>query len=91
MTITAQRAYEIADTGTTLEDEFMALKQNYANHDFFFLHVKWKDNAGEDGNFDRKVRILEQIDAALPNQVGLEPDVIAVTGDHSTPADTTRS
>jgi len=77
---------EVVETGTTLEDEFATLKQNYANYDFFFLHVKWTDSAGEDGDFDRKVRILEQIDAALPGLINLEPDVIVVTGDHSTPA-----
>ena len=76
---------EIAETGTTLEDEFTTLKQNYANYDFFFLHIKWTDSAGEDGDFDRKVQVLEQIDAALPSLVNLEPDVLVVTGDHSTP------
>jgi 2,3-bisphosphoglycerate-independent phosphoglycerate mutase len=77
---------EVVETGTTLEDEFATLKQNYNDYDFFFLHIKWTDSAGEDGDFDRKVRILEQIDAALPVLVNLEPDVIVVTGDHSTPA-----
>ena len=64
---------EVVEAGTTLEDEFATLKQNYARYDFFFLHVKWTDSAGEDGDFDRKVRILEQIDAALPGLVSLEP------------------
>lgn len=77
---------EVVETGTTLEDEFATLKQNYNNYDFFFLHVKWTDSAGEDGDFDRKVRILEQIDAALPSLINLEPDVLVITGDHSTPA-----
>ena len=77
---------EIAQTGTTLEDEFATLEQNYAGYDFFFLHVKWTDSAGEDGDFDRKVKVLEQIDAALPNLLRLDPDVLVVTGDHSTPA-----
>ena len=77
---------KILETGTTIEDEFATLKQNYANYDFFFLHIKGTDSAGEDGNFDRKVRIIEQVDKALPNLTSLEPDVIVVTGDHSTPA-----
>jgi 2,3-bisphosphoglycerate-independent phosphoglycerate mutase len=77
---------EVAETGTTLEDELTTLKQNYANYDFFFLHVKWTDSAGEDGDFDRKVRILEEVDAALPGLLSLEPDVVVVAGDHSTPA-----
>jgi len=77
---------EVLETGTTIEDEFVTLKQNYANYDFFFLHIKGTDSAGEDGDFDRKVRIIEQVDNALPNLISIEPDVIVVTGDHSTPA-----
>ena len=77
---------EVLKTGATIEDEFMTLKQSYANYDFFFLHIKPADNAGEDGDFDRRVRIFEQIDNALPELIRLEPDVIVVTGDHSTPA-----
>lgn len=77
---------EVARTGSTLEDEFDTLKQNYNSYDFFFLHVKWTDTAGEDGDFARKVKVLEQVDAALPGLTGLEPDVLVVTGDHSTPA-----
>jgi 2,3-bisphosphoglycerate-independent phosphoglycerate mutase len=77
---------EIIEAGTTLEDEFATLKRHYAKHDFFFLHVKWTDSAGEDGDFVRKVRVLEQIDAALPGLLKLEPDVLVITGDHSTPA-----
>lgn len=77
---------EVARTGTTLQDEFDTLKQNYKKYDFFFLHVKWTDSAGEDGDFARKVNVLEQVDAALPDLTGLEPDVLVVTGDHSTPA-----
>ncbi|MCK4862867.1 MAG: 2,3-bisphosphoglycerate-independent phosphoglycerate mutase [Dehalococcoidales bacterium] len=77
---------EVAKTGTTLQDEFDTLKQNYKKYDFFFLHVKWTDSAGEDGDFARKVNVLEQVDAALPDLTGLEPDVLVVTGDHSTPA-----
>jgi 2,3-bisphosphoglycerate-independent phosphoglycerate mutase len=77
---------QVAKTGATLEDEFKTLKDNYKKHDFFFLHVKWTDTAGEDGDFARKVKVLEQIDAALPILTGLEPDVLVVTGDHSTPA-----
>ncbi len=77
---------EVVEAGTTLEDEFATLKQNYAKYDFFFLHIKWTDSAGEDGDFERKGRILEQLDAAIPDLISLEPDVLVVTGDHSTPA-----
>jgi 2,3-bisphosphoglycerate-independent phosphoglycerate mutase len=77
---------QVAQTGTTLEDEIKTLKDNYAKYDFFFLHVKGTDTAGEDGDFARKVKVLEQIDAALPALTALKPDVLVVTGDHSTPA-----
>jgi 2,3-bisphosphoglycerate-independent phosphoglycerate mutase len=77
---------EVATTGTTLEDEFATLEQHYADHDVFFLHVKWTDTAGEDGDFARKVRVLEEIDAAMPGLTALAPDVLVVAGDHSTPA-----
>jgi 2,3-bisphosphoglycerate-independent phosphoglycerate mutase len=76
----------VAPTGTTLEDEFKTLQQNYDKYDFFFVHVKWTDTAGEDGDFARKVKVLEQIDAALPALTRLKPEVLVVTGDHSTPA-----
>jgi 2,3-bisphosphoglycerate-independent phosphoglycerate mutase len=77
---------QIAKTGTTLEDEFKTLKDNYKNYDFFFLHIKWTDTAGEDGDFTRKVKLLEQVDKALPTLLELKPDVLVITGDHSTPA-----
>ncbi len=77
---------DIAKTGTTLEDEFQTLKESYNKYDFFFVHVKWTDTAGEDGDFARKVKVLEEIDAALPVLTGLAPDVLVVTGDHSTPS-----
>jgi len=77
---------EVLETGTSIEEEFLTLKQNYAHYDFFFLHIKGTDSAGEDGDFDRKVRIIEEVDSALAGLMSLEPDVIVVTGDHSTPA-----
>lgn len=77
---------EILQTGTTIEDEFMTLKQYYTDYDFFFLHIKPADNAGEDGDFVRRVKIFEQVDNALAELIRLEPDVIVVAGDHSTPA-----
>ncbi|MBI4296116.1 MAG: 2,3-bisphosphoglycerate-independent phosphoglycerate mutase [Chloroflexi bacterium] len=73
-------------TGTTIEEEFRTLNQNYASHDFFFLHIKGADSAGEDGDFDRKVRVIEEADRAIAELVRLSPDVLVVTGDHSTPS-----
>jgi 2,3-bisphosphoglycerate-independent phosphoglycerate mutase len=58
----------------------------WADFDFFFLHVKQTDQAGEDGDHAAKVRAIEEVDAALPGLLGLGPAVLAVTGDHSTPA-----
>jgi 2,3-bisphosphoglycerate-independent phosphoglycerate mutase len=76
----------VARTGTTLEDEFNTLKDHFQKYDFFFVHLKWTDTAGEDGDFARKVKVLEQIDAALPGLTSLRPDVLVITGDHSTPS-----
>ena len=77
---------EVLETGNSIEDEMATLKQNYADYDFFFLHIKETDSAGEDGDFDRKVKIIEQVDRALPSLIDIKPDVLVVTGDHSTPA-----
>ena len=77
---------EILKTGATIEDEFETLKNNFKNYDFFFIHIKETDTAGEDGDFSRKVTIIEQVDKALDSLTNLEPDVIVVTSDHSTPA-----
>jgi 2,3-bisphosphoglycerate-independent phosphoglycerate mutase len=73
-------------TGDTVADEISALESVYGQFDFFFVHVKKTDSAGEDGNFDRKVAIIEEADALLPRLLSLKPDVLVVTGDHSTPA-----
>jgi len=77
---------EVLKTGTSIEEEFATLVKNYKNYDFFFLHVKGADEAGEDGDFKRKVKIIEQVDKAIAMAISLHPDVIVVTGDHSTPA-----
>ncbi len=77
---------EVLSTGTTIVDKFATLTQHYDSHDFFFIHVKETDTAGEDGDFDRKVKAIEEVDRALPSLIDLDPDVIIVTADHSTPA-----
>jgi len=77
---------QVAESGKTIEEEFSTVAGYYDNFDFFFLHVKPTDTAGEDGNFKEKVRVLEEVDAALPILTNLQPDVIVVTGDHSSPA-----
>jgi 2,3-bisphosphoglycerate-independent phosphoglycerate mutase len=73
-------------TGDSVADELAALESVYADFDFFFVHVKRTDSAGEDGDFDKKVSIIEEVDAAIPRLLALKPDVLVVTGDHSTPA-----
>ncbi len=71
---------------STLNEEIAALETAWPNHDFFFVHVKPTDSRGEDGNFDEKVKVIEAVDALLPRITGLQPDVLVITGDHSTPA-----
>jgi len=77
---------EVIESGTGIKQKFATLKENYNDYDFFFVHIKGADSAGEDGNFERKVRIIEEVDGTLPTLTSLAPDVIVVTGDHSTPA-----
>ena len=72
--------------GSTLEDEFAALERGWPDYDFFYLHVKKTDSSGEDGNFEQKVHIIEEVDRLIPRLVALKPDVVVITGDHSTPA-----
>lgn len=68
------------------EHEFAAVKEVWDDYDFFFVHIKKTDSTGEDGNFDGKVHIIEGVDEALPRLLELKPDVLIITGDHSTPA-----
>ena len=77
---------EVVECGKYPHELFATVKANWDRFDFFFLHVKQTDMAGEDGNLAYKAEVLETVDAALPELLALGPDVIAVTGDHSTPA-----
>lgn len=77
---------EILETEGGIAGEFQTLKKNFGSYDFFYLHIKDMDSAGEDGDFNRRVEIIEEIDRQIPLLMELSPDVIAVTGDHSTPA-----
>ncbi len=70
----------------TVEDEVNLLRQRYKEYDFFFLHVKKIDSYGEDGNFEGKVKRIEEFDQILPLITELNPDVLIITGDHSTPS-----
>ena len=72
--------------GITLEDEFATLERYWNDYDFFYLHVKQTDTHGEDGDFKRKVKVIEYVDTLIPRLVALNPDVIIISGDHSSPA-----
>lgn len=71
--------------GESPEEAFATAARVWGEHDFFFIHVKGTDMAGEDGNFEAKVAAIESVDRALPALLSLGPDVLCVTGDHSTP------
>jgi 2,3-bisphosphoglycerate-independent phosphoglycerate mutase len=76
----------VLEAGKTIWDELDALKRHWEAYDFFYFHIKATDTAGEDGDFARKVRVLEEVDALIPPLASLNPDVLVVTGDHSSPA-----
>jgi 2,3-bisphosphoglycerate-independent phosphoglycerate mutase len=77
---------DIVGNAQTLEEQVEVLKANWDKYDFFFLHFKYTDSTGEDGNFDAKVKRTEEVDAIMPKINALKPTVLIVTGDHSTPS-----
>jgi 2,3-bisphosphoglycerate-independent phosphoglycerate mutase len=77
---------DVLKTGGTFADELSTLREHWQAYDFFFVHYKDTDKAGEDGDFDAKVQALERFDAFIPTVRDLGPDVLVVTGDHSTPS-----
>ena len=77
---------DILDTGESIGDEINTLRENWDKYDFFYLHVKKTDSYGEDGNFSGKMKVIEEFDSHLPQILRLNPDVLVVTGDHSTPS-----
>lgn len=72
--------------GDSPQDEFKAMERFWNDYDFFFVHIKKTDSKGEDGDFSGKVKVIESVDAALSALLALKPDVLIITGDHSTPA-----
>lgn len=74
------------DSHDSVRDEFEHVARVWNDYDFIFCHVKYTDSRGEDGNFDAKAKVIEEVDAALPVLLDLNPDVLIITGDHSTPA-----
>lgn len=77
---------DILDPGQTLQGQVETLAKVWNDYDFFFLHYKYTDSTGEDGNFGHKVQAIEKLDEAVPGILKLKPDVFIVTGDHSTPS-----
>jgi 2,3-bisphosphoglycerate-independent phosphoglycerate mutase len=77
---------EVLKTGASFADEVETLRQHWEAYDFFFLHYKDTDKAGEDGDFAGKVAALERLDTFVPEIERLKPDVLAITGDHASPA-----
>jgi 2,3-bisphosphoglycerate-independent phosphoglycerate mutase len=77
---------DVLETGPEVPDEFDTLEKRWNDYDFFFFHVKKTDSYGENGDFDSKVHLIEEVDKQLHRLLDLKPDVLVVTGDHSTPA-----
>ena len=77
---------EVIEDLADLAAQGTALAETWTDHDFFFVHHKYTDSAGEDGDFDAKVAEVEKVDAVLPELLAGAPDVVIVTGDHSTPS-----
>ena len=77
---------EIVGKAQTLDEQMEVLAENWDAYDFFFVHFKYTDSTGEDGNFDAKVKKTEEVDGCIPKILDLKPDVLIVTGDHSTPS-----
>jgi 2,3-bisphosphoglycerate-independent phosphoglycerate mutase len=77
---------EIVGQPQTLADQLELLEREWRKFDFFFLHFKYTDSTAEDGDFEAKVKRIEELDAAIPRITALGPDVLVVTGDHSTPS-----
>jgi 2,3-bisphosphoglycerate-independent phosphoglycerate mutase len=77
---------DIVGKAQTLGEQMVVLKEHWDRYDFFFIHFKYTDSTGEDGDFAAKVKRIEEFDAAVPAVAALKPAVIVVTGDHSTPS-----
>ncbi|MEW6455776.1 MAG: 2,3-bisphosphoglycerate-independent phosphoglycerate mutase [Acidobacteriota bacterium] len=77
---------KILDVGAEIGEIFECLENNWKNYDFFYIHIKKTDSFGEDGDFKEKVKMIEKLDKFIPEILKLNPDVFAVTSDHSTPS-----
>jgi 2,3-bisphosphoglycerate-independent phosphoglycerate mutase len=77
---------DVIGDAKTLDEQMEVLRANWSKYDFFFIHFKYSDSTGEDGDFAAKVKRTEEYDAAVPKIMALKPDVLIATGDHSTPS-----
>jgi 2,3-bisphosphoglycerate-independent phosphoglycerate mutase len=77
---------QVLPSGESITEQLDSLRRYYADYDFFFVHFKNTDTRGEDGDFRAKVQAIEELDKALPSLLSLDPEVLIITGDHSTPA-----
>ncbi|MBC7363749.1 MAG: 2,3-bisphosphoglycerate-independent phosphoglycerate mutase [Candidatus Aminicenantes bacterium] len=77
---------EVLDVGPATEEIFLVLEKNYEYYNFFYLHYKKTDSTGEDGRYEDKVKAIEEIDKFIPRLWALNPDVLVITSDHSTPS-----
>ncbi|MBN2582305.1 MAG: 2,3-bisphosphoglycerate-independent phosphoglycerate mutase [Planctomycetes bacterium] len=76
----------LLETGDNLLENVAVAGKRWKEYDFFFIHFKYTDKTGEDGDYEAKVKRIEELDAAIPALKALKPDVLVVTGDHSTPS-----
>jgi len=77
---------EVVGNAGSLSEEIDVLEEVWDDYDFFFVHFKYTDSRGEDGDFDAKVKMVEEFDSIIPRVMKLDPTVLVVTADHSTPA-----
>lgn len=83
--IAALLGMEVLGRAASLDEQLDVLRSSWDRFDYFFVHHKPTDSAGEDGDRARKVAAIEALDAAVPAIRELGPDVLVVSGDHSTP------
>jgi 2,3-bisphosphoglycerate-independent phosphoglycerate mutase len=77
---------EVIETASGVEPQFDKVREIWGSYDFYFVHIKYTDSRGEDGNFKAKIEVIEEVDRHLPLLLDLNPEVFLITADHSTPA-----